>query len=64
MGLLALALYRVINIKIKQGWTKNNPYSNFNIEGEVYGDPIYLTKEELDILFNKEILDEKLAKVR
>ncbi len=52
------------NYAVQQGWTKNNPYNNFKIESEVYGDPIYLTKEELDILYNKEIIDEKLARVR
>lgn len=52
------------NYAVQQGWTKNNPYNNFKIESEVYGDPIYLTKEELDILYNKEISDKKLARVR
>lgn len=53
-----------INYANQQGWTKNNPFPNYKIEKEVYGDPIFLTKDELDILFNKEIESERLARVR
>lgn len=52
------------NYSVKQGWTKNNPFQNYKIEKEVYGDPIFLTKEELDILYNKEIQDKRLDRVR
>jgi site-specific recombinase XerD len=57
-------LQTFFNYAVQQGWTKNNPYNDFKIENEVYGDPIYLTKEELDTLYNKEITNEKLARVR
>lgn len=52
------------NYSLKCGWTKKNPYDDFHIEKEVYGDPVFLTKEELDILFKKQIEDERLARVR
>lgn len=52
------------NYAIRYGWLKNNPYDNFHIEKEVYGDPIFLTKEELDTLFNKEINNKRLSRVR
>ncbi len=48
----------------KNKWTNNNPYENFHIEKEVYGDPVFLTKDELNTLYEKEIKDEKLARVR
>lgn len=53
-----------INYSVQQTWTQNNPFVNFKIVKEVYGNPIYLTKEELDILFNKEIESERLSRVR
>ncbi|WP_165026277.1 phage integrase SAM-like domain-containing protein [Dysgonomonas sp. ZJ279] len=43
---------------------KENPYSFFQLKGEVYGAPICMTKEERDYLYDKEIIDEKLARVR
>lgn len=46
------------------GWTKANPFENITIESEKYGDPIYLTKEERDLLFNAEIENNRLSKVR
>lgn len=52
------------NYSIKQGWTKRDPFKNYKIEKEVYGDPIFLKKEELDILFNMEIKNDRLDRVR
>lgn len=53
-----------INYAIQHNWTDHNPFQNYKIEKEVYGDPIFLIKEELDTLFTKEIADNKLARVR
>ncbi len=52
------------NYGVQNGWLKKNPYDDFHIEKEVYGDPIFLNKEELDLLYSKEITDKKLARVR
>lgn len=41
-----------------------NPFSQFKIKGEIYGAPICMTKKERDYLYSKEIVDERLAKVR
>lgn len=49
---------------VKQKWTKTNPFKEFSIEPEIYGDPIYLTKEERDLLYNSDITNERLARVR
>lgn len=43
---------------------KENPFSNYQLKGEIYGVPICMTKEERDYLYNKEINDERLARVR
>jgi len=48
----------------KYKWTFNAPFLNFKNESEVYGDPIYLTKKERDLLFFAEINDPTLANVR
>jgi len=52
------------NYSNQHGWTKNNPFQNYRIEKEIYGDPIFLTKEELNILYTKNIDNERLARVR
>lgn len=49
---------------IKMGYTNNNPFLRFEIEPEVYGQPIYITKEERDTLYYLHIPDEKLRKTR
>jgi site-specific recombinase XerD len=49
---------------IKQDWVKINPFENYSIEPEIYGDPIYLTKEERDKLFYAEIKNDRLDRVR
>lgn len=49
---------------VKMGYTTNNPFLRFEIEPEVYGDPIYITKEERDTLYYLHIPDERLRKTR
>jgi len=49
---------------VSQKWMKFTPFKEYSIEPEVYGDPIYLTKEERDRLFNANITNERLARVR
>lgn len=48
----------------KMGHTTNNPFLRFEIEPEVYGNPIYITKEERDTLYYLHIPDERLRKTR
>lgn len=48
----------------KMGYTTNNPFLRFDIEPEVYGNPIYITKEERDTLYYLHIPDERLRKTR
>ena len=49
---------------VKMGYTTNNPFLRFEIEPEVYGNPIYITKEERDTLYYLHIPDEGLRKTR
>ncbi len=49
---------------VKMGYTTNNPFLRFEIEPEVYGNPIYITKEERDTLYYLHIKDERLRKTR
>ena len=49
---------------IKKEWTVNYPFKSFSMEAESYGDPIYISVEERDILFNAVIEDDRLARVR
>jgi hypothetical protein len=49
---------------VGQNWTKTTPFEEYSIEPEIYGDPIYLTKEERDKLFNAKIEIERLERVR
>ncbi len=49
---------------VKKGWTINDPFKNFQIGTESFGDPIFITIEERDKLFNAEIENESLARVR
>ena len=48
----------------KMGYTTTNPFLRFEIEPEVYGNPIYITKEERDTLYYLHIPDERLRKTR
>lgn len=43
---------------------KSNPFSQFEIKSEVYGNPVCMTKDERDYLYAKEITNERLARVR
>lgn len=43
---------------------KENPFSQYQIKGEVYGAPICMTKAERDYLYEKDISDERLSRVR
>jgi integrase len=49
---------RCINVTIK------NPFNDFEITPELYGEPILLTKKERDLLFNLSIENDRLKKVR
>lgn len=48
----------------KKNLTSNYPFSHYDIPAEVYGTPIYLSMEERDKLYNAEITNTRLAKVR
>lgn len=48
----------------KMGWTQNYPFDNFSIEQEAYGEPVYITLQERDELFNANIRNAHLARVR
>lgn len=49
----------------KNKWTDTDPFNNFDITQEKYGDPIYLTKAERDLLYNFDLSDKPtLEKVR
>jgi integrase len=49
---------------IKKGWTNILPFTSFEIGAEAYGEPVYITVEERDILYNAEIENECHARVR
>jgi len=49
---------------IKHEWTINYPFKSFTIEAETYGEPIYITIAERDLLYNADIKDQRLARVR
>lgn len=48
----------------KKDWTTNYPFKSFEIGSESYGDPVYITVEERDLLYNAQIKDSTLAIVR
>lgn len=48
----------------EEGKVLHYPFKNYAIPTEVYGDPIYITLEERDVLFNLDITNDRLAKVR
>ena len=48
----------------KHGWTLNYPFKSFSIDAESYGDPVFITVEERDKLFNAIIPNDKLSRVR
>lgn len=53
-----------VKYSIRHGWAYNNPFIDFNIGQRVYGDPVYFTLEERDLLFYADIKDEILASTR
>jgi site-specific recombinase XerD len=53
-----------LNYSIKHGWNTNYPFNSFSIEAEAYGDPVFITVEERDLLYNANIENESLARVR
>ncbi len=49
----------------RKEWIKINPFKKYKVESEKYGRPIALTKNELELLYNKDISDNpKLDKTR
>lgn len=52
------------NYSIKHGWTTNYPFKSFNIDAESYGDPVFITIEERDLLYAANIQNDCLARVR
>jgi len=53
-----------INWAFKKKLIKTIPFLDFKIDSESYGDPIFITTEERDILFDAIIEDERLSRVR
>lgn len=53
-----------LNHANKMGWTNNYPFNKFKIESESYGEPIYITLAERDMLFDAKIEKEHLQRVR
>jgi len=49
---------------VKNKKLAHNPFDGFKIEQRVYGDPVYLTLEERDLIFNAEINNHSLSIVR
>ncbi|HCY40462.1 MAG TPA: hypothetical protein DHV48_03780 [Prolixibacteraceae bacterium] len=53
-----------LNHANKMGWTNNYPFSKFHIESETYGEPVYITLAERDMLFDARVKREYLQRVR
>ena len=53
-----------IKTEIKNGTTVNNPFADFSITAEIYGDPIFLTKKERESLYAFNPENERLQKVK
>lgn len=49
---------------IKEKYISVNPFDSFTVDSEKYGEPIYLTLAERDLLFNATIEDPKLSLIR
>jgi site-specific recombinase XerD len=49
---------------IKHEWTTNYPFKSFTIDSESYGDPIFITIQERDLLYNAKIEDGTLSIIR
>lgn len=48
----------------KKGITSNDPFKNFSIKSPVYGTPIYISKEERDVLYNTDMGCDRLNIIR
>ena len=40
------------------------PFEGYSIDAELYGEPIFLTKAEVDLLYNAKLTDERLKRIR
>jgi site-specific recombinase XerD len=49
---------------IKHEWTNQDPFKSFSIGQESFGDPVFISIDERDKLFNAKIENESLARVR
>ena len=49
---------------VKHEWTTNYPFKSFSIDAESYGDPVFITVDERDKLFNADIKIDRLSRVR
>ena len=49
---------------INNNLTQVSPFSKFKIKAEVYGTPIYISKEERDLLYHHKMSSESLERVR
>lgn len=49
---------------IVKGWTEIQPFNKFEIGTESFGDPVYITIKERDILYNAVVKNESLARIR
>lgn len=52
------------NWAINNNLTDNTPFKKYKIKPEIYGTPIYISKEERDILYHHEMSTESLNQVR
>ena len=53
-----------INYAKEHSWTQIYPFKNFKIDSESYGEPVFITIEERDNLYEAEIDNDSLARVR
>jgi len=53
-----------LGYSVNHGWTDNYPFKSFTIDQEAFGDPVFITVEERDKLFNAVIENQALARVR
>lgn len=60
-----LEIFRTFyNWVVDRELSTNNPFAKYKIKQPVYGTPIYISKEERDILLNAEMPSESLSAVR
>jgi integrase len=53
-----------LNYALKNNWTNQYPFKSFSIEPEIYGDPVYITIEERDLLYYADNISPHLQRVR